>query len=169
MKIIRYLAIIVLLLTPGCNNPDENNSPDSGLTIEFNPLGELTNGADLYACSKDCYNKIPDKIDTGYIINNDNDYTKFKIRANCLEIDEWPVVDFSKYTLLAGVIITPTSCCKILRIDFTKDLSLPKYALMVTLQPGPDQLMGSVFYWGITPRLPAEAEVFFMHKYYSIQ
>jgi len=169
MKLTGYLALIVLLLIPGCNNPDDNYSPDSGITIEFKPLGDLTYGADLFSCSKDCYNKMLSKIDTGYIINNDNDYTKFKIRANCLEINEWPVVDFSKYTLLAGVIITPTSCCKTIRIDLTKDLSLPKYALMVTLQPGPDQSAGTVFYWGVTPGLPAEAEVFFMHKYYSIQ
>ena len=169
MKVIGYFVIIVLLLTPGCNNSDENDIPDSGITIELKPLGDLAYGADLYACTKDCYSKIFARTDTGYVINNNDDYTKFIIRAGCLEVAEWPAVDFSKSTLLAGVIITSTTCCTTLRIDLTKDLSLPKYTLMVTLQPGPNSSPGAVFYWGVASKLPSDAEVLFMNKYYSIQ
>ena len=170
MKIIRYFAIFLILASGGCNNSDDEIPDSTGTTVELNPLGDLAYGADIYSCSKDCYSKLLVKMDTGCVIKNDDDYTKFKIRANCLEVTEWPAVDFTKNTLLAGNIITNTSCCVIIKIDFTKDLSLPMYSFIVTLQPGQSSTPpGAVFYWGVTPKLPDDASVVFVYKYYSIQ
>jgi hypothetical protein len=166
--IFHSLIIVLALISAGCTSRDDQII-DSGTAVELKPLGDLAYGADTYSCQKDCYIKLVSQIDTGYVINNDIDYEKFKIRANCLEVRDWPVIDFAKNTLLAGVIITPNSCCTTLRIDFTRDLSLPKYTVMVTLQPGPNAFPGAVFYWGLTTKLPSDSEVFFMHKYYSIQ
>jgi hypothetical protein len=167
-RLILFIFIILALITAGCINK-EDPSLDSGIYVEYKPLGDLAYGADSYSCQKDCYIKLVSPIDTGYVINNDIDYEKYKLRVACLEIRDWPVIDFTKNTLIAGVIITPTSCCTTLRIDFTKELSIPKYTVMVTLQPGPNPFPGAVFYWGLTTKLPADSEVFFMHKYYSIQ
>jgi hypothetical protein len=167
----RIAAFIVILYTisGGCNIFDNNEIPDGGTSVEIKPLGDLVYGADLFSCNKDCYGKLAVKADTNFIINSNSAYDKLKERASCLEILNWPDIDFTKYTLLAGVIITPTSCCLIAREDLSLDPFNSVYTLTVTLQPGTNDTPGAVFFWALTARLPEDSNIVFLHKYNSIQ
>jgi hypothetical protein len=169
MRGIFSVLIVSLFLPNGCNLLDKDNSPDGGTAVEIAALGELGFGADLLSCTKACITVLTSNADTNFVINSAADYEQLKIKASCLEIAAWPDVDFTKSTLLAGIIITPTSCSRIVREDLTLDPFNSVYTLMVTLQPGVYQALGAIFFWALTEKLPGDAEMVFLHKYNSIQ
>ena len=168
MKTIKSALFIIVLILAGCvnNNGDE---PDNPTSVEIRALGGMGFGADIYSCSKDCYSKLLSKKDTTYFINSIEDYSKLIMKASCLEIQQWPDVDFSKNSLLAGVIISSTSCASIVKETLVRDPSSPKYTLIITLQHGSSPAFSAIFYWVLTDKIPANVNVSFEVKYNSIQ
>jgi hypothetical protein len=168
MKIIVTIYTILCIIATGCNILGEK-SEDGSSSIELKALGDMGFGADLYSCVKECYSKLVSKIDTNFVINNNEDYVKFEISASCLEITTWPSVDFDKNTLLAGIIISPTTCSRIVKQSLSLNPFDSKYTFMVTLEPGATQTPGAIFFWGVTNKLPADASITFQYRYNSIQ
>jgi hypothetical protein len=169
MKITISRFLIFLFIAAGCSIL-QDNPPDGSSSVELRALGNLGYGADLYSCNKDCYTKLISKIDTNFIINDIQDYSKLTSRASCLEIPDWPSVDFSKNTLLAGVIISPSSCASLVKKEeMVYDSFKVTYTLIVTLQQGSSPTFSAVFFWVLTDKIPSDADIFFEYRYNSIQ
>jgi hypothetical protein len=156
------------LIFTGCNILQDKPTEGSN-SVTLKELETLGYGADLYSCNKDCFTKLLTKTDTNFIINNVQDYSKLISKASCLDIPEWPEVDFIRNTLLAGVIISPTSCARLLREELIYDPFKVTYTLTVTLQTGSSQTSSAIFFWGLTDKIPADANIIFDYKYNSIQ
>jgi hypothetical protein len=168
MRVPVSIFIIISLITTGCKI-SQDNFPDGSTSIEFRPLGILGYGADLFSCEKDCYTKLISKKDTTYFINSTEDYSKLILKASCLDVLEWPSVDFSKNSLLAGVIISPTSCARIVKEDLILNPFDMKYSMIVTLQQGASPVYSAIFFWVLTDKIPTDANISFEVRYNSIQ
>jgi len=167
MRSLLILILQVLILT-GCNIFDDPSQIDGGTSEELKPLGDMGYGADQLACNKNCYSGLVSKEDTSFIINSAEEYDKLKVKAMCLEVLTWPEIDFSKQTLLAGIIITPTSCCKMIKEELVYDPFVQKYTLTVTLFPGLSDQPAALFFWGLSKKLSSDASVEFKNKYNTI-
>ena len=142
--------------------------PGDGFTTEeLKPLGDLGYGADNFACTMDCYSKMVIKADTSFVINSVSGYEKLHQRASCLEIDSWPDVDFEKNTLLAGAVITPSNCCKILEVSLAYDPFKVEYNIVLTMLPGTDQNPGALYFWALAKKLAPGTIVSFHYKFNS--
>jgi hypothetical protein len=168
MNTLKSGLLIIVLILAGCVN-NNRDQPDNPFSVEIKALGNLGFGADAYSCSKDCYNKLITKKDTTFFINSIEDYSKLIMIASCLEIQQWPDVDFSKNSLLAGVTISSTSCASIVKETLVQDPSSLKYTLIITLQQGSSPAFSAIFYWMLADKIPVNANVSFEVKYSSIQ
>lgn len=166
MKAITLFIISSSLLIASCN-PVGDNPGDGFSTEELKPLGDMGYGADNYACTMDCYSKLVVKADTNFVINSVSDYEKLKARAACLEIIAWPEVDFEKNTLLAGSLITSSSCCKILELTLAYDPFKVEYNIVLTMLPGPNQNPGALYFWALAKKMPPGTVVSFHYKFNS--
>jgi len=168
MKTLNSFFLILILIMAGCVNHN-SDEPDNPSSIEIRALGGMGFGADVYSCSKDCYNKLLSKKDTTFFINSIADYSKLIMKASCLEIQQWPDIDFTKNSLLAGITISSTSCASIVKESLVQDPSTLKYTLIITLQHGSSPAFSAIFYWVLTDKISASASVSFEVKYNSIQ
>lgn len=163
MKTIIIYLIIVFSTLYSCNKISlvKNNEY---LSKTISPLEALGFGADTLSCLKSGYSKLPECLDKSFIINNIDDYNSFRNYVSCLEIDNWPLIDFEKYTMLAGIKILGTTCGRLLPNDFSLLQSNSKYVFTVFIQPGGYTAMSAIFYWVLTDKISPKSEIEFVIK-----
>jgi hypothetical protein len=129
------------------------------------PLGNLGFGADTLSCIKSCYVKLTEPKDSTFVIKNYSDYNGFKNYVSCLEINNWPSVDFDKNNVLAGISILGMSCGRIIPEKFSLTNHNGNYKFIVVIKPGVWMQMSVVFYWVIINKINPDSDVEFIIEY----
>lgn len=132
------------------------------IEIKTAPLESLGYGADTLSCLKACLGKLQEKVNKSFIINNTEDYDSFKSYVSCLEISNWPLIDFEKYTLLSGIEISSGTCGRLLPDLFTIKKTNSKYIFTVTYEVGGYTAFSAIFYWALVGKINPLSQIEFI-------
>jgi len=150
---------ISLIQLFSCNKENQTKS-----TLILKSLETFGYGADTLSCQKNCISNLTKQSDTSFIINRLEDYDAFKKYVSCLELTHWPSIDFSKYTMLAGVGILGTTCGTLLPDRFSLNHSDSKYVFNIVIKPGGYEAFSAIFYWTLVDKIDNGSKVEFIIK-----
>ncbi len=113
----------------------------------------------LSVCGDSCYLKNAKYIDTSFVINNQ---IEFESLIECNSDYELPVIDFSKYTLLAGSKAVGGICPTILSQYVQKYSKNNKIVYEVQIKEGGYAALGSAYYHALIPKIEQQYDIEFI-------
>ncbi len=166
MKTSYFFIIIISLLF--INNCEHNNSSpfnchgdEDIITVPVSQLEGLGFGIGTSTLVNPITcESVLDFKEKQFIIRSEDSYHKFQEYAECLFIDNWPVVDFEKHSLLAGNTNAPT-------ISESMDQSVKyvcnddKIIYYIKIKCSGLTAIEPIFYWTLIPKISSEIKVEF--------